>query len=130
MKTIEKIIIEHSKLGQIEIHPSLPDKVNDLIGTITNDYSNDCFYFADIVINENETITIKQLRVIKPETVTVGHMITGKGSSKSFITVYMNVMLDTEIVCYPKTIISIYYNIPHPVEDTYTLFFDYYKRNK
>ena len=109
MKQLEKIIIQHSKLGQIEIHPSLPDKVNDLIGTITNDYSIDCYYFADITVNENETITIKQLRVIRPEQVDVGYKKTSSTSSQNYVTLYKNIMLDTEIICYPKSIISIYY---------------------
>lgn len=107
-KKINKIKINHLDLGDIEIHSSLPKKINDLIGAIASDYSKFSFYFADIILNDNETVTLERLNVIKPESVDVGFIKTDYGS-KNYINIYKNLIVSREIICYNSSIHSIYY---------------------
>lgn len=107
-KKIQKIRIEHNDLGDIEIYNSLPKDKSKLIGTIADDYSKFCFYYGDIYINNNETITIKNLKVIKTESVNIGWK-EENGLGKNYINVFKNLRVNSEIVCYNKSIISVFY---------------------
>tara|TARA_R110000851_G_scaffold87393_1_gene190599 strand:- start:677 stop:1006 length:330 start_codon:yes stop_codon:yes gene_type:complete len=109
MIQINKIKINHNDLGDIEIHNHLTEEANGLIGVKASDYCNYSFYFANIKLNENGTITIKNLRVIKSERVNVGFYEI-KGTSKNYVDIYKNLSINKEIVCYPKSIISIFYD--------------------
>lgn len=107
-KKIQKIRIDHNDLGDIEIYNYLPEDENNLIGTIADDYSKFLFYYADITLNENETITVRNLNVIKPEFVNTG-LINKGGVCSNGVNIYKNLRVNSEIVCYTKSIISVFY---------------------
>jgi len=109
MKT-KQINIKHPKLGEIEIYSEIPNNILQRIGDVTFDYSKELlFYHADITKNNDGTFDIKNLSVIMPESINVGHMDNKKGC-KNFITVITNRRISKDITVYPSSILSVIYN--------------------
>ena len=107
---VKQIQINHPQLGQIVINSSIDEKTNELIGTITHDYSKyPNYYHADIYKNADGTFKIENLNIIKPEPINTGIMKT-KGGYKSFVTLITNKRASEDIVVYPSGVISVLYN--------------------
>ena len=107
---VKQIEIKHPQLGQIVINSSVDEKINELIGTITHDYSKQPnYYYADIYKNTDGTFKIENLNIITPEPINVGMMKT-KGGCKSFVTLITNKRVSDYIVVYPSGVISVLYN--------------------
>jgi len=106
---IKSITVEHPQLGKITVNSEIPQEVNDLIGTITHDFSKDSgYYHGDIVANDNGTFHIRNLCVVKPESISVGFMKTGLGS-KTFVTLFTNRNVSDDITFYPSGVCSATY---------------------
>lgn len=107
---VKQISIKHPEQGEIQIHTSIPKDIGETIGDVVSDYSKGCpFYHAKVVKNEDETFSIDNLKVIKPDSVRVGWMENSKGK-KTFITVVKNIPLGDNVVIYPNGVISVGYN--------------------
>jgi hypothetical protein len=106
---IDKLEIEVSELGRITIHSELSKERNDLIGTLTHQYAKSpVHYYADIIKNEDGTFLIKDLKVVKPESIDVGwHRKSGQYSSS--VTIITNRDVGKDITVYPKGVISVIY---------------------
>lgn len=107
---VNQIQINHPQLGQIVINSSVEKEINELIGTITDDYAKyPKYYHANIFKNEDGTFKIENLNIITPETINVGMMRT-QGGCKSFVTLITNKKASADIVVYPSGVISVSYN--------------------
>lgn len=107
---VKQIQINHPQLGQIVINSEVEKEINELIGTITNDYSKyPKYYHADIYKNKDGTFKIENLKIITPETINVGMMKTQYGC-KSFVTLITNKNASSDIIVYPSGVISVSYN--------------------
>jgi len=107
---VKQITIKHPELGEISINGSIEESIQDKIGDVTNDYSNELlFYHAEIQENNNQIFSIKNLNVIKPESINVGWMENKKGH-KNFITIITNRKISEDINIYPLAVLSVIYN--------------------
>jgi len=106
-KKIKEIRINHNTLGDITVNFELHKSVNDMIGTISGDYDKYCYYYANISENENGTITLNDLMVVKADSVNVGFKNVN-GGCKNYIKVFKNT-INREMVLYPKSMFSIIY---------------------
>ena len=107
---VKQIQINHPQLGQIVINSSVEKEINELIGTITDDYAKyPKYYHANIFKNEDGTFKIENLNIITPQSVNVGMMKT-QGGCKSFVTLITNKTASEDIVIYPAGVISVEYN--------------------
>lgn len=107
---VKQIQINHPQLGQIVVNSSIEKEINELIGTVTDDYSKyPKYYHADIYKNEDGTFKIENLNIITPESINVGMMKT-QGGCKSFVTLITNKKASADIVVYPSGVISVLYN--------------------
>ena len=106
---VKQIQINHPQLGQIVINSSVEKEINELIGTITDDYAKyPKYYHADIYKNPDDTFKIENLNIITTETINVGMMKTQYGC-KSFVTLITNKKASEDIVIYPAGVISVLY---------------------
>lgn len=106
---VKQIEINHPSFGNIIINSVIPEEIMQKIGDVTGDYSKSpVFYYSSIIKNEDGTFCIKNLMVIKPESVNVGWMENSKGN-KTFITVIVNRKAGDNIVIYPRSILSVIY---------------------
>ncbi len=109
MKAVKSIQINHSKLGIIDINTKIPNDINEYIGDVVDDYGCGLkFYHASVSIKEDGGFDIKNLSVIKPDSVNIGFMNNSKGI-KNFISVVKNMHVDDSITVYPSAILSVIY---------------------
>lgn len=107
---VKQIQINHPQLGQIVINSSVEKEINELIGTITNDYSKyPMYYHGDIYKNEDGTFKIQGLSIVQPESVIVGLMRTSYGSKNS-VKIITNRKASEDIVVYPSGVVSVKYH--------------------
>ena len=107
---IRKIQIKHPDLGKIVVHGAIDKEMNDLIGTIIEDYSTEPkYYYSKIIINKDDrTFSLKNVGVITPESIGVGWKETSSGN-QNFITVITNRKACDDIIVYPSAVLSAVY---------------------
>ena len=107
---VNQIQFNHPQLGIIVVNSSVDKEINELIGTITDDYAKyPMYYHADIYKNEDGTFKIEYLNIIQPESIIVGAMKTSYGCKNS-IRIITNRKASEDIVVYPSGVISVSYN--------------------
>lgn len=106
---IKQITIKHPVLGEIVINSEVDKEINDLIGTITTNYSKyPNYYYANIAKNDDGSFKISRLRIIQPESIVVGFHKTDSGSSNCITVVTNRLLFDGDsITVYPLGILSI-----------------------
>jgi hypothetical protein len=108
--TVNKIEINHSELGLIEINTSIPKDIKENVGDVLDPNSKyKCFFHAEVQKNEDGTFDIRKLKVITPESVNVGWMENSKGRG-NYITVIKNIFAGDDITIYPNGVLSVTYN--------------------
>lgn len=104
---VKQINIKHPILGDIAIYSTIPDNIQQKIGDVVLDYSKTpLLYHSKIVPNDDNTFSIIDLMVIKPEAINIGHMNNSKGI-KNFITVITNKIVCDDVCIYPSAIMSV-----------------------
>jgi hypothetical protein len=107
---VKQIQFNHPQLGKIVVNSSVDKEINELIGTITDDYAKyPKYYYADIYKNEDGTFKIEKLNIITPEIINVG-IIKTQGGCKNFVNIITNKKASEDIVVYPSGVISVSYN--------------------
>lgn len=107
---VKEIQIIHPQLGQIVINSSVEKEINELIGTITDDFAKyPMYYHADIFKSEDGTFKIENLNIIQPESIIVGAMKTSYGGKNS-VKIITNRKVSEDIVVYPSGIVSVKYD--------------------
>ena len=94
---IKRITFEYETLGKITVNNNkIPDEMNDKIGTkVPIDY-DEKYYYANIHEEEN-TIIIHDLRVLRKEEFFVGLKKNKDGSYSTYITILINEYLENTI---------------------------------
>ena len=106
---VKQIQIKHPSLGEIVVNSGIEKDIAEQIGDICSDYSNEPLYYcANISKNEDETFSLKNLHVIRPEGIHIGWMKNSKGE-KNFITVVTNKKAADDITVYPSAVLSVIY---------------------
>lgn len=107
---VKEIEIKHPTEGDITINTAIPDEINESIGEIENSFGKDPgFYHATVIKNKDGTFDIKNLKVIKPDSVNVGWFSNSKGN-RNYINVIKNLHVGDDLTIYPSGIISVIYN--------------------
>jgi hypothetical protein len=107
---VNQIQFNHPQLGMIVVNSSVDKEINDMIGTITDDYAKyPMYYHANVFKNNDGTFEIKELKIIKPECIIVG-MIKTQIGCKNHVNLITNKKASEDIVVYPSGVISVSYN--------------------
>jgi len=102
----KQITFEHPELGVITVNQEVPPILNELIGTIIDDYEKFIpYYNAFIGKCDDGTYALRKLRVIEPEGIDIGYKHIKNGST-SFVRLLTNKEIDggDDITVYPASI--------------------------
>lgn len=106
---INQIKIKHPNCGEILINTSIPDSIQERIGDVVRDYSEEVkYYHAKTITEDKEKFVIKDLCVITEEPINIGFMHNSKGI-QNFITVITNRLIDKSIDIYPSAVMAVSY---------------------